>query len=402
MRASLIDHGFTDCSDRRFADIYIVNSCTVTHKADRDVRRLVRHFHAVNPKADIVVAGCYVETDRDKRVLSTIDGVTLLVSNRDKSRIAQILKASSGKVDSTVQIKRHEGYDRAFLKVQDGCNNYCSYCKVPIVRGRAVSRDEKDILREVKDLISMGFKEIVLTGICLGSWGTDLSGHFSLQRLVERIALLEGDFRIRLSSIEPQYVTTGLIKAVSKASKICRHLHIPVQSGDDTILARMNRKYTTKRFSDMIAKTRKLIPDVAFSTDIIVGFPGENKNTFRNTYRLVEHLEPSRVHIFSYSKREGTRAFSFSDEPAHQDVKIWVKRLEKRAQELALRYARAFKGKNVSVLVESNRDKKTGFLTGYTDSYIRVVIDGPDELINRIIPVKVVKVSKGSIFGRYV
>src|SRR3989338_31689 len=243
MRENLLKNGFLECGSMNLADIYIVNTCTVTHKADSESRHIIGLAHRTNPKARIVVTGCYVE--KDSRDIFLLPGVKHIVGNEEKHDIASILsRGKAGRSNSAYhRISDFKGHVKAFVKIQDGCDNYCAYCKVPLVRGQPKSKPIEYILEEARGLIEGGFKEIVLTGICLGSWGKDLSPNASLLDVLKALDTLEGSFRIRLSSIEPRYVTDELIGHISSNEKICRHLHIPLQSGDDDVLKRMNRPY---------------------------------------------------------------------------------------------------------------------------------------------------------------
>lgn len=401
IREDLLGSGFIEKGHKNSADIYIVNSCTVTHKADRETRRFIRQFHTVNKKATIVVTGCYAEMNVDRKSLSMIEAVTILVRNSDKKRIAKML---CNKFRMPYRKKKFPNMclserDRAFVKIQDGCDNKCSYCKVCIVRGPSVSLTSSEILEEISCLVSHRYKEVVLTGVCLGAWADNAKGSAKLPYLLKKISLLNGNFRVRLSSIEPKYITEGLIQTILESPKICRHLHIPLQSGDDKVLEMMNRGYSSSEFLSLLANVRRRLPGFTFTTDIIVGFPGEDDRSFRNTYEFIKKTTPSRIHIFTYSKRYGTKAFNFNSTAHSMNVKKRQKTLGRLADDLALSYAKTLRGKTVSVLVESRRDKATGLLTGYTDTYVRVLVEGPDRFLNSILPTKIVSVSEKGVFG---
>ncbi|MGB2705555.1 MAG: tRNA (N(6)-L-threonylcarbamoyladenosine(37)-C(2))-methylthiotransferase MtaB [Candidatus Omnitrophota bacterium] len=404
MREDLVGCGFAEETGRETADFFIINSCTVTGKADKDTRSLIRHFHRINPKGKIVVAGCYAELDSDRKELAGIAGVAYLVRNREKGRIAEILSISGtglglarGQVSLSGVVSRRDlsppkrpipagitdfkDRNRAFVKIQDGCDHRCSYCKVSIVRGPSRSRCPEEIVKEVRSLVEKGFKEIVLTGVSLGA-------HKNLAGLISEISRLEGSFRIRLSSIEPGYVTDALLGAIKSNSKMCKHLHIPLQSGDDRILRLMKRPYNTKRFAGIIKKIRKHIPDAAITTDVLVGFPGEDERHFRKTVRFIKKIRPSRMHVFPYSRREGTAAAKLSHSLSKQEVKERVKILTDLSKYFSLEFAKRFIGKPQEVLIESQRDRSTGLLTGYTDRYVRVLTDGPDLFKNCLVSVR--------------
>lgn len=401
MREHLVKNGFVEKKEGKVADYYIVNSCTVTKKADRDTRNLIHRFHRVNPNGKIVVAGCYAELDTDRKELMDISGVTHLVRNNEKGKLAEILKPKCKQIPNPkLQITGFKNHNRAFIKVQDGCNHRCSYCKVSLVRGSSRSRSTSEILQEIKNLVDSGFKEVVLTGVCLGAWGQDLETKTNLADLVNKICQIDGSFRIRLSSVEPIYVTERII-SVLKEGKVCKHLHVPLQSGDDRILKLMKRPYRARNFKRIIAKIRKQIPDAAITTDVLVGFPGENERQFRNTLRFIKSIKPSRMHVFSYSRRKGTIAARYADDLSKQVIKKRVKTLTDLSRKLSADFARTFVGKVQDVIVEEHRDERTGLLAGYTDRYVRILLGGADSLKNRLIAVMISGVDggKGTVFG---
>ena len=270
------------------------------------------------------------------------------------------------------------------MKVQDGCDNRCSYCKVSIVRGRSRSRPLEDIISECATLIKNGYKEIVLTGICLGSYGRDISKDMNLSKLIEGLRRIDGDWRMRLSSIEPKDVTTELISQIKSEKKLCKHLHIPFQSGDDEILKRMARPYTSADYIGIAERLRKAIPDIAISTDIMAGFPGEKDANFKNTLNFIKEIRPMRLHVFGFSKRQGTPAYNYKDNAAGAVKKQREQELLNLADSFSREFEGMFIGKTARVLVEDKRDEQ-GLLEGYTDRYIRVLIDGPDELKSNLI-----------------
>lgn len=383
IREGLLSAGYQEAKSHQKASLCIVNTCTVTAKADGECREVIRRYIRENPDAQIVITGCYVEKDSD--AIKAIDERVRIVSNKDKSAIVDILTASPKRQSASSGISYFEGHNRVFIKVQDGCDNFCSYCKVPYVRGGSRSRDPQEILDEAERLIKNGYKELVLTGICLGDFGKELDNGITLTWVIQKISDIKGDFRIRLSSIELPDVSNSLIAEMSGSLKLCRHFHIPLQSGDDEILNQMNRQYTSSEFISRVEYIRSQIPDVAITTDIIIGFPGENEQNFKNTLGTIRKVKPSRAHIFTYSPRQGTKAFERGDN-VHPKVK--AERF-KRLKELTDRFADDSKqqsqNKKQRVLVENVRDRKTGCLTGYTDSYVKVLIDGSDELIGKLI-----------------
>ncbi|MBU4457963.1 MAG: tRNA (N(6)-L-threonylcarbamoyladenosine(37)-C(2))-methylthiotransferase MtaB [Candidatus Omnitrophica bacterium] len=399
IRENFIRQGYVESEDLDKADICVVNTCTVTSTSDSKSFRLVHN--ALKKDKCVVVTGCLVE-DKDLD-LSRLRGVGYIVRNRDKHRIPEIIEPSAippkalGFAERrarprqlllagslSAKISGLKGHTRVFVKIQDGCNNRCSYCKVRVVRGRSRSRPFKEIISECKDLIKSGTKEIVLTGICLGAYGRDVSKDMDLSKLVAELCKIQGQWRLRLSSIEPKDVTTDLIAQLKKQKKLCRHLHIPFQSGDDYILKRMRRPYKRQDYLDIVHRLKQVDPDIAISTDIMVGFPGETEERFQNTVDFINVVMPMRVHIFPFSKRKGTPAYDYKD-----DIDILVKRdrenrLTAVTKELTQEFVNKFIGKDVEVLVESKKTKD-GHLQGYTDRYIKVYIEGPDTLIGKLI-----------------
>ncbi len=406
MREVLLKNGFKECLSEEIADIYIVNTCTVTQRADSESRYTVSFFHKTNPKAKIVVTGCYVE--RNSHDVSFLPGVRYIVKNADKHRVAAILSEepsaetviTEGEGQPWFIVSDFKGHTKAFIKVQDGCDNACSYCKIPIVRGRSRSKPLSYILEEAKGLIDKGFREIVLTGICLGAWGEDSHPRRGLLDILKGILeTVEGDFRIRLSSIEPAYVTEELIGYIASQDRICKHLHIPLQSGDDAILARMHRTYTGQEYRALIGRARKAMPDVAITTDVMVGFPGETGTHFQNTLHLMREVLPARTHIFPFSKRDGTRASDYGDGVSYEEIRRRCTAMKVLALEASYLYRMKFMNKDLDVLVETRRDRHSGLLVGYSDNYIKVMCDGPARLMGRIVPVRLQGMTLEKSFG---
>ena len=409
MREILIAAGFKECLSKETADLYIVNTCTVTDKAEKESRHWAGTFHKTNPKAKIVLTGCCVEEDREQ--LLFMPGVAHIINNSEKARIAEILSGVVGSKPLSLSITDFKGHTKAFVKIQDGCENKCSYCKVPIVRGSLWSRPIDDIIKEVRALSEKGFKEIVLSGICLGAWGKDLftggvvetSGMKapSIVDVLKAIDKVKGDFRVRLSSIEPLNVTDELLEYMAGNARICRHLHIPLQSGDDEILRKMNRPYTSSQYKEIVGKAVSKVKDIAITTDIMIGFPGESNHNFKNTVDMVKEVLPARTHIFTFSKRPGTAAWDMIQNEDHAALKRRFYELQTTSFGASYLYRAGFLGRKLDVLVETRRDKLSGWLCGYSDNYIRVQFQGDDSLMKRIVPVKVDDVSLIRTLGLY-
>ena len=408
--------GYRECLSKDIADVYILNTCTVTHHADRESRHWIALFHRSNPKAKIVVTGCYVENDPQK--VYFLPGVAHIIKNADKIRIAEILDdrkttkaerlaASSG----NLSITGFEGHTKAFVKIQDGCENSCSYCKVPLVRSAIKSKPAKEITDEVRTLVENGYKEIVLVGICLGAWGKDLFPAEIAERAgltgatlvdaLKAIDKIKGDYRIRLSSIEPKYVTDELIDFIAKSKRMCRHLHIPLQSGDDEVLKMMKRSYTAAEYRALIDKIRSRINGVAITTDILIGFPGETDEYFSNTLNFVKEIRPSRSHIFTFSKRQGTAAYEMAAETSDEVAKKRYYKLWVAALMTSYIYKSNFLGQTLEVLVETKKDRLSGLLTGYSNNYIKILFNGPDEAMKSIAPVRINGMTLMHTIGEY-
>ena len=410
IREAFLKNGYREADSSQPADIFVINTCTVTSKADKDSRRLIRLSHRINPDAQIIVTGCLVEKDGDE--IRAIPGVTHIMKNSQKHRIADLYfgtdvrpKGGHGITEiapgayTPLKISDFHNRTRAFVKIQDGCNNFCSYCKVPYVRGRSRSRDLQNIIDEVNRLVDRGFKELVLCGICLGEWGRDLPGNPELADVIDKVSSIKKDFRIRLSSIEPRQVGNRLIRIMADSRRLCNHLHIPLQSGDNGVLKLMNRPYSSRDFVKLIGRIKKTIPDFSLTTDVLVGFPGENKKAFFNTIKVLKNVRPSRLHIFSYSKRNGTKAYNYNLDVSKEEMKERKRRLEGIDRRFSYEYRRRFFNKTTQVLVENKRDKFTQLLTGYSDTYIRLLFtDGPDSFYGQLKKVKITKVDLKSTF----
>lgn len=391
------------------ADIYVVNTCTVTGKGDAESRRLIRKAIRSNKNAQVVVTGCYAQTNPEE--IAGIPGVTMVVGNEEKFTLVNYLEEAREKVfvgdifeSSTMQtpgITHFSGHTRAFMKIQDGCDSRCSYCIVPFARGSSRSLDPVDVINQIKSFEDNGYKEVVLCGVHLGGYGRDIAGRLTLTELIKRIIYETGIQRIRLSSIEPREITDDLISLMASDHRICKHFHIPLQSGDDMVLKMMNRNYTAGFFEDLILKISENVRDAGIGCDVMVGFPGEEGDYFGNTFQLVERLPVSYLHVFSYSPRAGTAAFDIK-ETVMGDVK--QKRgdaIRKLAEAKHKNFMRKFTGNICDVLIEKEKDEITGFLKGYTGNYLKVIISDDEDvdLMNQIVGVKITGIVDGSLSG---
>ena len=369
------------------ADIYVVNTCTVTRTADSKSRQAARAAINRNPDAAVILTGCYAETSPDK--VGSIEGVALVVGNQGKNRLVDEVVAKLGVVPSIRNPRRQSerpdlsgksairNRTRALLKVQDGCDQFCAYCAVPFARPIMTSKPMEEVLSEARDLADRGFKEIVLTGIRLGRYA------YGLTELVKALADIQGIERIRLSSIELSDIPAGLVELIAENTKVCRHLHMPLQSGDDGVLRRMKRPYTTTEFAAFVADVRSKAPGIGITTDIMVGFPGETAEEFESTCRFAEKVRFSRTHVFPYSARPRTEAATLKDDVSPGERNRRKALMMKLAGECSQEFAEGLVGRTVQVLVEG-KQRGANFSSGFTDNYVRAVFKGgrPGEIVD--------------------
>ena len=418
LMASLEERGYDLVSFGEEADIAIINTCTVTQRADFQSRQMVRRAFRPNPKSLIIVTGCYPQVDPD--AILRIEGVTYVLGNAEKGQIRDLLPLmQKGEVPriqvsdiqkemflSDIPLHSFHHHTRAFLKIQDGCDARCSYCIVPYARGRSRSLPPEKIIGHLRLLKGRGFKEVVLTGIHIGSYGLDLVPPFSLQGLLRRLEEEETPHRIRLSSIEPLDFSADLISSLSHSTKVCPHLHIPIQSGDDEILRMMNRNYRRSFLSSLIQELHQRIPNVSIGADVIVGFPGETEEKFKGTCDLIESLPFSYLHVFPFSRRKGTPAFQFSQRVDEGVVKKRAKRMRELGKQKRQSFYRQFLHNKLEVLVEDRRDRETGRWKGLSRNYIPVLIsnekEGHSNWINQELTVWVMESIGNSVAGKWV
>ena len=380
------------------ADVYVINTCSVTNMADRKSRQMLHKAKKNNPDSIVVAAGCYVQTS-EKEVLNDLS-VDIVIGNDRKHDLVRLLEEYSlDSVNDTVDdindgkhdfeelfIDQTKEHTRAFIKVQDGCNQFCSYCIIPYARGRVRSRRFENVIAEVERLAANGFKEVVLTGIHLSSYGVDFEEATGLLELIQAVNAVKGIERIRLGSLEPKIVTEHFASELSKLDKICPHFHLSLQSGCDATLKRMNRKYTTKEYERGCELLRKYFVHPAITTDVIVGFPGETEEEFEQTKAYLEHIHFYEMHIFKYSKRKGTRAAVMPDQIDEQIKAARSDKLIALGHDMSKEFRKFYIGKNEEVLFEEKAvigDKE--YFVGYTKKYVKVAKKTDENLENQIV-----------------
>ncbi len=393
LRENLREMGFEE-SEPGSADVFILNSCTVTDTADAKTRKLIRSVKKSNPALKVFVTGCYAVFEEDIAALESMPEVEGVIPGKDKRKIPSIVAnyLAGEKTDRSFkeEIAGFHAHTRAFLKVQDGCDQRCAYCKVSLVRGPSRSRGSSEVLEEAARLAAGGYREIVITGICLGSWRGKKGER--LPDLVKELDGVAGDFRIRLSSIEPNHIDGDLINAIACSGKVCRHLHVPLQSGSDRMLSRMNRRYDSSAFRDIIGNVRRKMPMLGLTMDVIAGFPGETDKDFARTMDLIGELMPSRLHVFRYSDRKGTPAYGYADKVPSTTAKERVECLIKEGEKLQMGFCGKFIGKEVDILVEERKNEE--YAGGYTGEYLMARINGADIKRGQIVRNKVTGVDK--------
>lgn len=393
MAQKFIDSDYKICKIEENPDIIVVNTCTVTNIADRKSRQALRNAKNNNPNAVVIACGCYVQVAKEK--IKEIKEIDLCIGNSEKKDIVEVLEkylkdykdnneiydVNEEKEYSELGIIAFSEKTRATIKIQDGCNNFCTYCLIPYARGRVRSRKKENIIEEVSKVVELGIKEIVITGIHIASYGIDFETNYKLIDLLEDINKIDGLKRIRLGSLEPSLITEKFCQRLSNLKKICNHFHLSLQSGCDETLKRMNRKYTTNEFRKVTERLRKYFKDVNLTTDIIVGFPGETDEEFNKTYNFLQEIKFYKMHVFKYSERDGTVAAKM---PNQVDAKIKEER-SKKLIELSNKNQeeinKSYQGKQHEVLFE---EQKNGIWTGYTTNYIKVSYKSDDDLENKI------------------
>lgn len=414
MAEKFIREGYEVVEYTEVAEVYVINTCTVTNMGDKKSRQIIGRARRLNPEAVIAVVGCYSQIAPNE--VSNIEGVDVVLGTRNKGDIVywvnrareertqfvNVNEVLKNNLFEDLNIEEYQDKTRAFLKIQDGCNRFCSYCLIPYARGAVCSKEPGKVLDEVKKLANHGFKEIILSGIHTASYGLDLKDKVTLVDLLEEIEKVNGIERVRIGSIDPTFFTEDVVKRIINLKKLCAHFHLSLQSGCDETLKRMNRRYTTKDYENIVNLLRNNFKDVSITTDIIVGFPGETEEEFNATYEFLKSIKLSKMHIFKFSPRKGTKAATMENQV---DGKIKEERSNKIIElnnALEKEFMDRFLGKNLRVLYEKETFGNSGEYEGYTENYLRVVTKGNDNnIIGEILDTKIICIDKDQLIGAF-
>lgn len=408
MAEQFIDNNYKVVDFEEFADVYIINTCTVTNMSDRKSRQIIRRAKQINPDSILVATGCYAQTAQEE--LEKIADIDLIVGNTEKKDIVKIVEEyrdnrNSERVKISDINKQKEFVDfgsvtytektRAVIKVQDGCNNFCSYCIIPYAKGRVRSRKLESVVKEITEIAANGIKEVVITGIHVASYGIDFDNNTRLIDLLEAIQKIDGIERIRLGSLEPNIITEEFVNRLKKVTKMCDHFHLSLQSGCDETLKRMNRKYTAQAFEKEVNLLRRTFPDVALTTDVIVGFPGETEEEFNETYKYLSKIRFAKLHVFKYSPRKGTVAAKMKNQIDSAVKEKRSHKLIELSNECEIEFLDRYIGKKVKVLFEKQDGK---YIKGHTTNYLVVKVK-EEKLENQIKEVKIVSRDELELIG---
>ncbi|MBD8069202.1 tRNA (N(6)-L-threonylcarbamoyladenosine(37)-C(2))-methylthiotransferase MtaB [Bacillus sp. PS06] len=412
------EQGYERTEFESTADVYVINTCTVTNTGDKKSRQVIRRAIRKNPDAVICVTGCYAQTSPAE--IMAIPGVDIVVGTQDRVKMLdyieqfKIERQPINAVGNIMKARLYEELDvpsftdrtRASLKIQEGCNNFCTFCIIPWARGLMRSRDPKEVVHQAQSLVNAGYKEIVLTGIHTGGYGEDMKDYNLAALLRDLEEQVTGLKRIRISSIEASQITDEVIEVLNNSNKVVNHLHIPLQSGSDTVLKRMRRKYTMEHFGERLDRLKEALPGLAVTSDVIVGFPGETEEEFMETYEFIKKHQFSELHVFPYSKRTGTPAARMEDQVDEEVKNERVHRLIALSDQLAKEYASRYEDEVVEVIPEEEYKQDgvavPGMYIGYTDNYLKVVFPGTEELIGQIVKVKITKAGYPYNEGQFV
>lgn len=403
MKQKFIDNGYKIVNFEETADIYIVNTCTVTNMADRKSRQILRRPKQINPNSLLVIVGCYVQVG--KKELEKIEEIDLILGNNEKNNIVEYVEKYKEKQSIVSDINNQKEYKdfgettytekvRAFIKIQDGCNNFCSYCIIPFARGRVRSRKIENVVSEITDIAKKGIKEVVITGIHIASYGIDFDEKIGLIDLLEKINKIDGIERIRLGSLEPKLITEQFIEKLIKLEKICDQFHMSLQSGCDETLKRMNRRYTTQDFEKGVKILRNAYPNSLLTADIIVGFPGETEEEFNTTYDFLKKIGFYKIHTFKYSKRKGTIAEKMPNQISNKLQEERSKKIIELSNEMQNKYNNSYIGKKVKVLFEEKQEEE---YKGHTSNYMLIRVRTEEDLENEI---RIVQIENDKLRGK--
>ncbi|MHA6259449.1 tRNA (N(6)-L-threonylcarbamoyladenosine(37)-C(2))-methylthiotransferase MtaB [Sporosarcina sp. CAU 1771] len=398
------------------SDVYVINTCTVTNTGDKKSRQVIRRAIRKNPNAVVCVTGCYAQTSPAE--IMAIPGVDIVVGTQDRSKLIGLIdefKTERQPINAVGNIMKNRVYEeldvpaftdrtRASLKIQEGCNNFCTFCIIPWARGLMRSRDPEEVIRQAKQLVEAGYLELVLTGIHTGGYGEDLK-EYNLARLLRDLETeVRGLKRLRISSIEASQLTDEVIEVLKNSSIVVRHLHIPIQSGSDTVLKRMRRKYTMEFFAERLDRLREALPELAITSDVIVGFPGETEEEFMDTYNFIRDQRFSELHVFPYSKRTGTPAARMENQVDEGVKNERVHKLIELNNQLAKQYAASFENEVLEIIPEEKYklDPESGMYEGYSDNYLKVAFPADESMIGKIVRVKLVKAGYPYNEGQFV
>ena len=386
MAEKFIREGYEVVEANEVADVYVINTCTVTNMGDKKSRQIIGRARRLNENSIIAVVGCYSQIA--PKEVSEIPGVNVVLGTRNKGDVVYYVNKAKEEGKSQVHvegvlknkkfeelnIEEYQDKTRAFLKIQDGCNRFCTYCIIPYSRGSVCSKDPEKVIEEVNKLAEHGFKEIILSGIHTASYGLDLEGNITLMDIIEKIEQVDGIERIRIGSIEPAFFTPEVIEKIKGFKKLCPHFHLSLQSGCDETLKRMNRRYTAEEYAASVELLRKTLPDVSITTDVIVGFPGETEEEFNETYKFLEKIKLTKTHVFKYSPRKGTRAAEMGDQIDGSIKEKRSKLLIELSNKNEKEFIEKFVGKEMDVLIETEVKGQEGVYEGYTRNYIKVQV----------------------------
>jgi len=388
------------------ADVYIVNTCTVTDRADAESLRLARRARRLNPHARVIMTGCLAQASPEKlAVAAEVDSVVGLGRAGDLERAVngvaheRVMVSNLRKERAEIELApvALEGHTRAFLKLQEGCDQFCTFCIVPMSRGLSRSVEPRRVMDSIDGMHERGFKEVILTGVHLGGYGKDLAPAIALEELLEMIAERSPIGRVRISSLDPEELSDRIVSIVAQSEKFCPHFHLPLQAGEDAVLARMRRRYTVEHYRERVERILEAMPSAAIGTDLIVGFPGESSHQFEECFKFVESLPLAYFHVFPYSVRAGTTAAKFGDKLAASEIKRRAAAMRELGERKRSEFAARMLGTKLRVLLE---ERTEGRLTGYSRNYVRVLTDGPDELTNFEVEVKASVVQGAAVAGQ--